>query len=47
MPYYEKKCQYGLKRGWRCSRQWRHEGPCALRPRWWNLVAWLGLGLGD
>lgn len=25
------------KRGWWCSRTWPHDGPCALRARWWNL----------
>lgn len=25
----------GAPRGWRCFRG-RHDGPCALRPRWWN-----------
>lgn len=30
------KCLYDFKPGWWCSREWRHEGPCALRPRWWN-----------
>lgn len=31
------------KRGWWCSRDWPHDGPCALRPRWWNVTGrrWL------
>ena len=28
-----------FKRGWWCSIPWPHEGPCALRPNWWNLPA--------
>ena len=30
--------------GWYCTR-WgflHHEGPCALRPRFWNVRAWWG-----
>lgn len=23
--------------GWWCSRDRGHPGPCALRPRWWNV----------
>jgi hypothetical protein len=29
-------CRYDFKKGWWCSRDFRHSGPCALRPRWWN-----------
>ncbi len=29
-------CNKG-KRGWWCSRALMHEGPCALRPHWWNV----------
>lgn len=25
--------------GWSCSRGHGHNGPCAARPRWWNLDA--------
>lgn len=32
-------CDYNVKRGWRCGRGFLHGGPCALRPRWWNLSA--------
>lgn len=32
-------CKYDFKRGWWCSREWRHEGACALRPYWWNFRA--------
>ena len=24
--------------GWRCTRRSGHDGPCALKPRWWNLI---------
>lgn len=30
-------CDYQMKRGWWCSRRYKHDGPCALRPRWWNF----------
>jgi hypothetical protein len=30
-------CERNWKRGWWCSRTAHHNGPCALRPRWWNL----------
>lgn len=32
-------CNYHMKRGWRCLRSRNHDGPCALRPRWWNVRA--------
>lgn len=32
-----RKCVTNFKFGWWCSRTYCHEGPCALRPRWWNL----------
>lgn len=30
--------------GWWCSRRRGHSGPCAARPRWWNLAGrwWMG-----
>lgn len=30
-------CPYPRNRGWRCRRG-PHSGPCALEPRWWNLL---------
>lgn len=30
-------CQVRFKRTWRCTRR-EHTGPCALLPKWWNLV---------
>jgi hypothetical protein len=24
--------------GWYCTRFFGHGGPCAAKPRWWNLV---------
>lgn len=30
--------------GWWCSRDIAHLGPCALRPRWWNLVGRIRFG---
>lgn len=32
-------CDRNFKRGWWCSRQRGHSGPCALRPKWWNIAA--------
>lgn len=39
VPTYSKhpECAYRMKRGWFCSRRRWHTGPCALRPKWWNL----------
>jgi len=31
-------CPYA-PRGWRCSHDAPHDGPCPLWPRWWNIVA--------
>lgn len=39
-------CNYQFKRSWWCSRQLAHGGPCALRPRWWNLPVWVRLYRG-
>lgn len=30
-------CERG-PRGWYCARDRWHTGPCALWPRWWNLM---------
>ena len=30
-------CWYNMEAGWWCSRGSAHQGPCALRPRWWNI----------
>lgn len=30
-------CYYKFKFGWWCSREGGHDGPCALRPNWWNF----------
>lgn len=32
-------------RGWRCTRD-THTGPCALVPRWWNVLARIRFGSG-
>lgn len=34
------ECTYFFKRGWRCTRERLHAGPCALYPRWWNWSLW-------
>lgn len=33
-------CDYRFKRGWWCSRDRGHDGPCALRPVPWRLGLW-------
>lgn len=33
-------CDYRFKRGWWCSRDRGHDGPCALRPTFWNVRDW-------
>lgn len=35
---YMSTCDYNFKYGWWCSREKKHDGPCALRPKWWNLT---------
>jgi hypothetical protein len=41
-----RRCNRRFKRGWWCSRARGHEGPCALRPRWWNVPGrWLVRGM--
>mgnify|MGYP000894987448 CR=1 FL=1 len=35
----KRKCFYNFKRGWWCSREGAHSGPCALRPKFWNIPA--------
>lgn len=32
-------CDIRNFRGWRCTRDDSHKGPCALRPAWWNIPA--------
>lgn len=31
-------CRYDFNPGWRCSREFRHLGPCKLKPKWWNVI---------
>lgn len=33
------QCSVNMKFGWRCTRPWHFDGPCALVPSWWNLLA--------
>ncbi len=33
-------CDYRMKRGWWCSRDRGHDGPCALRPVPWRFGLW-------
>lgn len=30
-------CWVQMPRGWFCIRFGGHPGPCAMRPKWWNL----------
>lgn len=37
-------CDRNFRRGWWCSAERGHDGPCALRPRWWYRLAVLARG---
>lgn len=32
------RCKRKMKKGWYCVRTQHDSGPCALRPRWWNIA---------
>lgn len=41
MKYFKKKrCHYAAP-GWWCSREPSHSGPCAARPKWYNIKGWI------
>jgi hypothetical protein len=36
----DEKCRAPRFFGWRCTRGYHAEGPCAAEPKWWNLRGW-------
>jgi hypothetical protein len=34
-----RRCPYVAPEGWYCTRGFHEGGPCALTPKWYNIVA--------